>query len=164
MASTNAVTRSLSLPPRAVEAVWREVERLGANDPKRVATALVEMAVEEAQRNDRFSERVRVLYDSLASAKAPARANNRQPRAALMKLVPVKEIPGRRIDISASPDPYFLHELFGDNQLPIALSEFSVSGLQEAVEIVQERNPGTKPKGKTKKAPVEYIVQNGNRK
>jgi len=65
MASTSTSTRSLNLPPRAVEAVWREVERVGANDPKRVATALVEMAVEEAQRNERFSERVRVLYDSL---------------------------------------------------------------------------------------------------
>jgi hypothetical protein len=143
-----------------VEAVWREVERLGANDPKRVATTLVEMAVEEAQRNDRFRERVRVLYDSLAPAKAPTRANNRQPRATLMNLVPVKEIPGRRFDISAPPDPYFLQELFGDSQLPLALTEFSVAGLQEAVEIVQERNPGTKPKGKTKKALVEYIVQN----
>jgi hypothetical protein len=86
------------------------------------------MAVEEAQRNDRFSERVRVLYDSLAPAKAPARAIDRQPRAPLMKLVPVKEIPGRRFDISAPPDPYFLQELFGDGQLPIALGEFSVSG------------------------------------
>jgi hypothetical protein len=72
---------------------------------------------------------------------------------------PRKQIPGRQFDISAPPDPYFLNELFGIDQLPIALKEYSVPALKTAVAMIQARQPGTKPQGTSKAAIIEYVLQ-----
>jgi len=146
------------LPGRAVEAVWRAAEELSATDLKRVAAALVEAASNELQSNERFARSVRVLFDALAPAK-PNKSGSRTAKPTPVTLVPIKRIEGREIDLGAPPDPYFLHELYGDKQLPLALSAYPVKALQEAVEIVQERHPGTKPIGKSKAAIVEYLVK-----
>jgi hypothetical protein len=157
--STNTPTKSISLTPRAVEAVWRAAEELSATDLKRLASAMIEIASEELRTSDRFAGRVRVLYDSLAPVKAARNGSTRNSRPAQPKLVPIKRIEGREIDLGAPPDPYFLNELYGSDQLQQALAAYPVKALQEAVEIMQERQPSGRPKGKTKTALVEYLVR-----
>jgi hypothetical protein len=157
--STNTPTKSISLTPRAVEAVWRAAEEMSATDLKRLASAMIEIASQELRTSDRFAGRVRDLSDSLAPVKPARNGAARNSRPAQPKLVPIKRIEGREIDLGAPPDPYFLNELYGSDQLQQALAAYPVKALQEAVEIMQERQPRVRPKGKTKSALVEYLVQ-----
>ncbi len=160
MASAIKATKTLSVPARGVEAVWRAVEILRVNDPKRLAEAMLEIASDELMRNTRFLQRVGAQYDALAPApKASPKPKAKQLKAPLLDLVPRKHIPGREFDISAPPDPYFLNELFGIDQLPVALKEYTVPALRIAVAMIQERRPGTKPTGTSKAAIIEYVLE-----
>jgi len=73
--------------------------------------------------------------------------------------VPVKRIEGREFDLSAPPDPFFILDLYGDKQFPLALGRYPAKALVEAVAMVRERRPGTGPAGKTMAALIEYLVQ-----
>ena len=88
-----------------------------------------EIASEELRTSDRFAGRVRVLFDSLAPVKAARNGSAWNSRPAQPKLVPVKRIEGREIDLGAPPDPYFLNELYGSDQLPQALAAYPVKAL-----------------------------------
>ena len=160
---TTVASRTVTLTPRAVEAVWRAVETLDIADPKRLASAIVEIAADEAERNARFAERVKTLYAALTPAK-PVKAATKSakgakgPKLLPADITPIKHVEGRPFDIGAPPGPYFLLDIFGPAQLPRVLAMYSVQGLQDAVAIVQERHPNAKPKGKTKAALVEFLV------
>ena len=73
-------------------------------------------------------------------------------------LVPLKRVENN-LSLGAAVDPYYLHELYGPQQLPKALQRYHLSQLLEAAAIVQSKHPGTKPANKSKKAAViAYIV------
>src|SRR5579862_4493793 len=102
MASAIKATKTLSLPARGVEAVWRTVELLRVNDPKRLAEAMLQIASDEMEQNVRFLQRVAAQYDALApTPKAPPKPRAKQPKAPLLDLILRKQIPGREFDISA---------------------------------------------------------------
>jgi hypothetical protein len=155
--STHVASKTLTVPARGMEAVTRAAEALGVDDAKLLATVLLEAATEELSRSGRFADRVRVTYDALIAVKPNRGSSRRQEPPA--KLTPIKRIEGREIDLGASPDPYFLLELYGKEQLPAALARYPVKALLESVEIVQQHFPGTKPKGKTKAVVIDYIVE-----
>ena len=75
------------------------------------------------------------------------------------KLVPIKEFPGYRLDATRAIDPEFIKEYFGDAQLRTAFEMQPTDNLQESVDLVRLRHPGTAPKGTSKKAMIDYIVQ-----
>src|SRR5690348_14865909 len=104
-----------------MEALWRVMGRLGATNPKQLATAILESAAEEMDRNDRFIARVQTQYQALSSAMPAQRRCPRQPRATLLQLTPIKHATDVTFDIGAPPDPYLSLEYFGASQLPIAL-------------------------------------------
>jgi hypothetical protein len=158
--STTVATKSISLTPRAVEAVWRAIEELGVSDPKLLASVIVEVASDELQTSGRFSDRVRYLYDSLSAAKKKP-ASKGGPKMLPAHLKPIRQIEGQTFDIGAPPDPYFLLDLFGAEQLPEVLKLYSVDGLIRGAEIVQERRPDAKPlkAAKTKAPIIKYILQ-----
>lgn len=157
---TAVKSRTITLTSRGVEAVWRAVETLEITDPKRLASVLMEVASEEVERNSRFADRVRVLYNALTPAKPQASTRGR-PKLLPADIKPIKHVEGRPFDIGAPPDPYFLLEIFGAAQLPRVLKLYSNDGLLEAVKIVQERNPAAKLKGKskTKTVLVDFLVR-----
>jgi hypothetical protein len=63
------------------------------------------------------------------------------------------------IDPYGPPNPFGLQQLYGDEQLALALDRYAPARLRGAVPIVQERFPGTKPKSMSKAAIIEYIVK-----
>jgi hypothetical protein len=118
--------------------------------------ALVEVAAQEAERNHSFANRVRATYAALP----PTRTRTKMVTAFDVKLVPIKQVEGREINPAASLDPYFLNEVYGAAQLPTALSIFPVSKLKEGAEMVERRNPGTKPTSRAQRqALIDYIVK-----
>ncbi len=75
--------------------------------------------------------------------------------------MPIKDVGLHQIDITGVVDPFYLYEVFGAKQLPLALGEFSKEKLvDEVVPIVEKRHPGTKPnKSANKQAVIAFIVQ-----
>lgn len=136
---------------------------LDLDDPKRLSIALAYAASEEIEHNARFAAQVRTVYDALAAV-SPTGAGGRGrggsgTKAPVVNLVPVKHLEGYEVDLAAPLDPYFLYEVYGAQQLPIALNLFSATRLKEAVALVQERNPSTKPTSRSRKeALIEYII------
>jgi hypothetical protein len=155
-------TRKLTPTQRVAEAAQQVATTLGLEDQKRVSAALAEAAAEAVRRDSLFAARVRILYKEMTPA-PPARrtpAQGRGTRAAPdVELVPIKQVEGWFLNPGAPPDPYFLLELYGPKQLPLALQRYTVARLREAVEAVQQRNPGTSPRGRTRPALIDYIVE-----
>lgn len=132
---------------------------------KYLTLALMRIATEEAGRSSDFAERVRSLYLALL----PARSNRRDADADRVssrrgngpnriKLIPVGSVDEALLDPYAPPNPFVLQQLYGNEQLSLALERYTLTKLKEAVAVVQERFPGTKPKRMTKPGIVEYIV------
>ena len=123
---------------------------------KRLSVALTIVAVDRLRNDASLMEHIRAVYEDLAP-KRPATAK-RQKRADDIHLTPVKSMEGRPFDPSAPIDPYFLLELYGPEQLALALSRYTAPRLREGVKAVQARHPGTKPEGAGKQALIDYIV------
>jgi len=153
---------NLTTTQRVAQATKRVAEFLHVSDQKRVEAAITEIMVEEMLRNPGFALRVKGRYDELAPQKKPRSAQTREPKKVKitpLDLTPIRHIEGREIDITKPIDPYFLFEVYGAAQLPKALGYQTLPNLREALEIVQERHPGTKPKGRlTKETAIAYIV------
>jgi hypothetical protein len=152
--STSVTSKPLTLTQRTAAATQRVADQQHLTDLKRVAAAVAVL-----QRNPGFALRLRGLYEDLAppikiatgrvakTAKAPSQA-----------LKPIKRIEGFDIDPSAPLDPYLQLEIYGAEQLEQALRRHTKANLLEAVEIVQDRHPGTAPRGTSKDALLAYLV------
>ncbi len=154
--STSLASKTPTIVQRISEANERAAELLHAQDAKRAVAAILEMAIEEYAHNPGFALRVRGRFDELAPAK-PKRVAS--PKAPKKELVPIKVIEGREFDVSRALDPYFLHELYGAHQLGDALRRHPASSVKEAVGVVQERHPRTRPSGRSKEDLIEYVVR-----
>jgi hypothetical protein len=162
---TNLASKAPTFTQRITAAYERAESILRLTDSKRLAAALVEIAVEEIERNPGFRLRVQGHYSQLAP-QPPVRAARQQPRSAstakkrLEDFVPVKRIPGQSFNVAERLDPYFLYELYGPDQFRGVLSCFDVPRLQEAVQVVQERHPNTSPRNKrSMESLIDYLVQ-----
>lgn len=159
---TTTVGNTAEKPPtyaqRATAAAAAAAERFAFTDEKRMLVALSEVALEELGRNPSFAVRVRNRFEELApikSARAP-----KASKAAKPKLVPIKELPGFQLDATRRLDPWFILEYFGESQLETALRLQTIGNLREAIAVVEERYPGTAPKGKlTKEVAIAFILQ-----
>jgi len=156
---TSVASKSAIFAQRATAAVERVAERQHLSDVKRLAAALAELAAEEIERNPGFAVRLRGLYEDLAPPrKATAARGTRSTKASAKTLKPIKQLEGYDIDPSAPLDPYFQLEVYGAEQLEAALRRHTKSNLLEAVEMVQDRHPGTSPRGTSKDALLAYII------
>lgn len=144
---------------RTAEAVRLASEHLGLDDAKRLGAALAESAAEWVRRDPAFVARVHALYAETAPRpKASGNGARRQTRAAPdVELRPLKQIDGV-LNPAAPPDPYFLLDLYGPDQLPLALQRYTAVRLREAAKQVQGRHPGTKPSGTSRQQMVDYIM------
>lgn len=122
--------------------------------------ALTEIALDEMSRNPAFAVRIRDRYDELAPKKKETTTKSRGAKAPKSKLVPIKELPGFQLDATRRLDPWFILEYFGKDQLETALRMQTIGNLREAITVVEERYPGTAPKGKvTKESAINYILE-----
>lgn len=135
---------------------------LGALKPaelKFLTIALAEVATSEAQRNMQFAHAISHLYQELLPTK-PAKATRGKGAAKRKEeavLIPVGTVDPALLDPYAPPNPWALQILYGNHQLQQALERYSLAKLKEALPLVQERYPGSKPKALTKKGIATYI-------
>jgi hypothetical protein len=151
--------KSPTYPQRVSAAAVAANARFNFTDEKRMQAALAEIATEELSRNPAFAVRVRNRYEELAPVKAarPPKASSKTPKS---KLVPIKELPSFKLDATRRLDPWFILEYFGPEQLDTALRMQTIGNLREAIAVVEERYPGSAPKGKlTKEVAITFILR-----
>lgn len=158
MTGVAASDKALTIAQRASGAAARAIQRLGFTDEKRMLAALSEVAVDELEGNASFASRVRIRYEELAPQKPPK--TPKPPKSEKVRLVPIKVLPNLDLDATRRVDPWFILEYFGPTQLEPALRMQTIGNLREAVSVVEERYPGTAPKGKlTKESAIMYILR-----
>lgn len=149
---------TMTAQQRGAEATRRLREVLGLSDLKVLATALAEIAADEAQHNVDFGDRIRHAYREIELL--PTQNRSSRKIASKPKLIPIAAPGVVDIDPHGDLNPFSLVQLYGANQLRAALTEYSLSRLKEASAIVEQRNPSTKPKNKSRKDTIiDYIVE-----
>jgi hypothetical protein len=126
---------------------------------KYLALALTQVATDEAARNADFATRIRTAYLSLLPQKGSASRRAPGNSSKKVQLTPIGDMDESLIDPYGPPNPFGLQQLYGDEQLALALNRYAPARLRGAVPIVQERYPGTKPTSMSKAAIIEYIVK-----
>jgi hypothetical protein len=123
---------------------------------------LAEQALDELRNNRDFTRRVRAAYEAATPKPKPPtqRTGASKGKGAKALLTPIKDVGIHEINIAAQVDPYFLYDVFGLDQLPLALEEFTKKKLlNEVVPMVQKRNPGAAPNSKAdKQGVIAFIV------
>lgn len=125
-----------------------------------LALALTEAAASEARRNPAFADCVADLYRKYLPPPPIKRGGTRTPRSYRVPTYrAVGTVDNSLIAPGTRPDPYAMLQLLGKDQLPSALKELGRDGLKEAVAVVQERHPGTRPTNMGQIKPmVDYIL------
>jgi hypothetical protein len=153
-------TRPLTLKQRNRRALQRLSERLSLEDGALLVTAALEVVADEVGRNGEVARRIREAYQDLLQFSQQAKTTSHPPKPEPVKLIPVGTVDERRIKPYGPLDPYLLFDLYGADQLRLALDGYSLVKLKEGMAAVAARNPGTKPKSKAGKAPlIDYIVE-----
>ncbi len=154
----------ISPAERSARATQRLCDALGLGvlkpkDVKNLATALAEATAEEVVTNATFRQRVLGIFQELSVSSKPATKKPAPPKAAKPKLVPIRDFDPKLFAPDKPIDPYLVQYAYGDEQLRLMLQQFSVATLKKSAEIVEERNPGTKPVNRAQKvALLDYIV------
>jgi hypothetical protein len=158
--SETLTTTNRQTPQQRVQSATAQLQSLiGASDLKLLSAAVIEAATDEALHNPTFRKAVQRIYEELSTK--PARATMSRPKSpSRPELVPLPGTEGARFDPFAPLDPYALVKLYGPQQLQTALSGYSTSTLRQAVALVQQRYPKTKPADSRKsESLIAYIVQ-----
>jgi hypothetical protein len=135
-------------------------ELIGADDVKLLSAAVTEAAAAEAVRNTAFRTSVRRIYEELRTQPLSTTRTQRSSRQSSVEPLPLPGTEGARFDPFAPLDPYALLRLYGPQQLGAALSGYSSVALREAVTVVRQKHPKTKPKDARKAdSLIAYIVQ-----
>jgi hypothetical protein len=158
--STTVNLRQLTPTQSATEAARRASHILDIQDTKIVAAALAEEALSLLERDAIFKTHVRERCADMATPRRVVEPRERRRSPSRIELVPIKTLGPREVNPAAPPDPYFLLELYGPDQLRLALSRYKVAELKPAAAVVQGRNPGTRPADKSRRDPLlDYIVE-----
>lgn len=133
---------------------------LKPKDLKHLATALAEATAEEVMANEPFRQRVLGIFRELSAGNALSTAKKPlRPKAPKPTLIPIRDYDPKLFGPDKPIDPYLVQYAYGDEQLRPMLEQFSVTTLKKSAEIVEERNPGTKPASRAQKsALLDYIV------
>jgi hypothetical protein len=136
---------------------------LKPKDLKLLSTALMEAASTEAAHNTAFRDCILKTYRDLKAAAAPKNTSTRggasKTKPPMTWLTPINPVDPKRFGPDKLLDPYLIQYAYGDENLRLILNGYTPARLKEAVAIVEERNPGTKPTNRSKKdALLEYII------
>lgn len=153
-------TRPVTLKQRNRLALQRLSESLSLEDVALLATAALEVVADEVGRNGEVARRIRESYHDLLKSPRQTKTKFHLSKPEPVKLIPVGTVDESRIKPYGPLDPYLLFDLYGAEQLRLALDGYSLVKLKEGMAAVTTRNPGTKPKSKASKAPlIDYIVE-----
>ena len=159
-ATIEHLTPTKIVQQRTVNATTSLRQILKLDDLKLLSAAVAEAAVEEAKHNPKFAEKIRTIYQELPSPKKSSAKRTGSKTATHRKLVPIGRVEGYEFNPFAPVDPEFLLKVYGAEQLPLALDEYTLVRLKEAAEILMRKHPGTKPKSRASKdGVIAYIVE-----
>ncbi len=132
-----------------------------ASDASIMGTALAEAAAREIRRNPQFASEVRRTYDELAAMRRQSGTSSQPKAQQVPPLVPIRtDLPYRKSDPYAPPDPAYLIQAYGRHQLPPALQDYTVEKLKMTAAALERQYPGTKPVNRGRKdALIAYIVE-----
>jgi hypothetical protein len=157
-ATIEQLTPTKIVQQRTANATTSLKQMLKLEDLKLLSAAVAEAAADEAKHNPRFAEKIRTIYQELPPPKNK-RAERSTPHVH-HKLVPIGKVEGYEFNPFGPIDPEYLFKVYGADQLPLALEDYTLVRLKEAAEIIMQQHPGTKPKNMSKKADViAYIVE-----
>lgn len=160
MSTTITTPKPLTMQQRMRVATQQLRDLIDADDVKLLNAAITEAAAAEAVRNTVFRATIRRIYNDLSELPSNGTKAQRMRAHPSIELVPLPGSEGARFDPFAPLDPYALLRLYGPQQLRDALSGYSMSALRQAVVIVGQKHPGTKPKdGRKADSLIEYVVE-----
>jgi len=122
--------------------------------------ALAEVAAGEGRRNPQFASDVRQRYDELIDLRNRAARRASQHAQELPPLEPIRrDLPYRKADPFAPPNPEYLIQVYGKGQLARALHDYTVDQLKRTAKEIEHTHPGTKPTNRGQRASlIAYIV------
>lgn len=157
--------KPLTVAQRTGQAAEQAATYLGVFDAKLLGAVLAESALAELRRSADFAALVSAAYEAAAPKPKPPKPPRQTGASARGKanrivLKPIKDAGTHQINIAAEVDPYFLYEVFGREQLPLALEGFSKKKLlDEVVPIVQRHHPDARPNANAdKQGVISFIV------
>lgn len=152
-----AITRAQETLPEATNTKLLEALLLEA-----AVQTLLEAPAQVMRMKDRYTAAIAKPKPKPAGGRGGKRGSQAVPKVSdfVEQLRPIKYVPDYEVKLGEAPDPYFLLDVFGEHQLERALKPRSVADLRKAAAIVEQRNPGTLPKGKVSKPGwIAYIVE-----
>lgn len=156
-------TRTKSVPvkkaPTEASVLKQASAVLGLSDTKRLKLAMLMAASDAASESASFAGRVRDAYGALPVEQTRANGKQTAPTLLTLDVRPVKEVRGFTLNLGEPVNPYLVYEAYGERQMRQILDVFSSAALKESARIVEERNPGTKLRGRpTKPELIDYIM------
>jgi hypothetical protein len=159
MSATLTTSKRQATQQRVKDATAQLQSLIGATDVTLLSAAVTEAAAAEALHNPAFRRAVQRIYEDLSAKPARATASRAQAPSH-SELVPLPGTEGARFDPFAPLDPYALVKLYGPQQLQTALSGYSAATLRQAVALVRQKYPQTRPTDARKpESLIAYIVQ-----
>lgn len=142
------------------DALKQAANVLGLDDTKRLETAIAVASADELGQNARFAASVRAIYGLLPPSTKHAGSPLKTLDVLTLDVKPIKHVEGFSFDPSHPVNPYLLHEAYGTVQMRKLLEVATLPALKQSSAIVEQRNPGTKPKSRASKASiVDYIME-----
>ncbi len=149
-------TKPLSATARKTLVTKQLVQALGP-DEKAAVTAALEVVSERLAWDSDLQQSLREKYGEIA---ALATATGTRTKDLGPLPVPIRSVGLDRYTPYGKFDPYQLVYEYGAHQLRAVLVRGTQKDLREATDIVQTREPGTKPASRTKSADmIDYIMR-----
>lgn len=158
-----APTKKVPTPKAPTEAsLTKQVaDLLGLSDTKRVKLALLIAAGDAASKSIAFAGSVRNTYSALPVTESRANSKKALPTLLTLDVHPIKEVHGFTLNLGEPVNPYLVYEAYGDRQTREILGVFSPAALRESAKLVEDRNPGSKLRGRPAKPKlIDYIMEN----
>lgn len=128
---------------------------LDVTDEKVAVIAVLETVHERLGWDEDLRERIREKYQEIAALTGSARKKEDLGPVP----IPIRTGTPEQYAPYAKFDPYKLNYQYGPDQLRAVLVRGTQRDLREATDIVQARNPGTKPASRSRNtAMIEYIL------
>lgn len=147
--------RPMSPTQRKSLATQQLLSIVSGTDQSAVVTAALEVINEWIALDRGVQRRLREKYDELATLTSGKAKADLGPVP-----VPTNPVSFGQFNPYGRFDPYQLLTEYGRDQLRAVLARGTQKDLREATDIVQERNPGTRPSSRSSKAAMaDYIME-----
>lgn len=160
MSATTGENVKLTVQQRSQQRAEEIAAQLGIDNVKLVSAAVLEAALAEMHHNPDFEQRIKSVCEQLQQSQPKSRTSTSPKKGSLHNpnLVPINHTEKYHFDPGSPPDPIFLLDLYGPDQLEQALDEFTTPFLKKSVTVMKERFPNKKLKSKATREDVIHFL------